>query len=308
MTVTYAILGAGQRGTIYGRWIAAHPDRARVVAIADPDPVARERLAAECGVPAGAVFASWQELLGAGTDADSAIIATQDRDHVAPALAALAAGHHVLLEKPMALTAEDCRAIARAATASDRLFAVCHVLRYTRYTRLVRRLIAEGAIGEPVSMQHLEPVGWFHFAHSFVRGNWRNEATSSPFLLAKCTHDLDWMAHVMGTTVARVASFGSLRHFTAANAPEGATNRCTTCGLDRRGRGQRPHARGRRRRGDPGGPPRGVRRGGVAAQWPGGWCQWGYVLTTGRAIAGHSREAVQKCPITSVDHREDKLA
>ncbi|MBB1494568.1 Gfo/Idh/MocA family oxidoreductase [Propioniciclava sp. MC1595] len=229
MTVTYAILGAGQRGTIYGRWIAAHPDRARVVAIADPDPVARERLAAECVVPAGAVFASWQELLGAGTDADSAIIATQDRDHVAPALAALAAGHHVLLEKPMALTAEDCRAIARAATASDRLFAVCHVLRYTRYTRLVRRLIAEGAIGEPVSMQHLEPVGWFHFAHSFVRGNWRNEATSSPFLLAKCTHDLDWMAHVMGTTVARVASFGSLRHFTAANAPEGATDRCTTC-------------------------------------------------------------------------------
>lgn len=229
MTVSHVIIGAGQRGTVYGRWIAAHPDEARVVAIAEPDPVARGRLAAECGVPDSGLYESWADLIAARPDADSAIIATQDQDHVGPALAALDAGYDVLLEKPMALTPADCTTIAEAATASGRLFAVCHVLRYTRYTQLVRGLLEQGAIGEPVNIQHLEPVGWFHFAHSFVRGNWRNEASSSPFLLAKCTHDLDWMAHVMGTTVARVASFGSLRHFTPANAPEGATDRCVTC-------------------------------------------------------------------------------
>ena len=76
--------------------------------------------------------------------------------------------------------------------------AVAHVLRYTPYTRLVRRLLDEGALGEVVSVQHLEPVGFWHHAHSYVRGNWRREDEAGPMLLAKCCHDLDWLSHVIG--------------------------------------------------------------------------------------------------------------
>ena len=53
------------------------------------------------------------------------------------------------------------------------------------------RLLRSGLIGEVLNVQHLEPIGWFHYAHSFVRGNWRRERESSCLLLAKCCHDVD---------------------------------------------------------------------------------------------------------------------
>ena len=93
------------------------------------------------------------------------------------------------------------------------IFAACHVLLYTDFTIRLKALLDAGTIGEVISIQHLEPVGWWHQAHSFVRGNWAVEGESSFMLLAKCCHDLDWLRHVMGRPCRRVASFGSLHHF-----------------------------------------------------------------------------------------------
>ncbi len=80
-------------------------------------------------------------------------------------------------------------------------------------------------------MQHLEPVGWWHYAHSFVRGNWRREATSAAMLLAKSCHDLDWISYVTGRRIHR-ASFGALKHFRPENRPAGAADRCVDCGVE----------------------------------------------------------------------------
>lgn len=228
--VRLAIVGCGSRGHGYANWALAHPERARVVAIAEPDPARREQMA-EHRIAPELVFDDWHELLAAGRVADAVIVATQDALHVEPAIAFLDAGWDVLLEKPMAPTADECRRIADAARRGDGLFAVCHVLQYTPYTRMLRQLLADGAIGEIVSIQHLEPVGWWHMAHSFVRGNWRNEAASSPMLLAKSCHDIAWLEHVVGEPISHSASFGSLKHFRPENRPEGAADRCLDCPL-----------------------------------------------------------------------------
>jgi predicted dehydrogenase len=156
-------------------------------------------------------------------------VTTQDGDHVGPALAAAAMGYHILLEKPIAPTEAETRAVIEAAEAAGVLLTVCHVLRYTPHTIALRRLLAEGAIGEVQSIEHLEPVGWWHAAHSFVRGNWRNEGLSSPMLLAKSCHDLDWLLAVAGRPCERIASFGSLSYFNRAHQPEGAADRCLEC-------------------------------------------------------------------------------
>jgi predicted dehydrogenase len=129
----------------------------------------------------------------------------------------------------MAPTAEACRNIVAAVKEAGVMMAVCHVLRYTSYTSVIKKLIDDGEIGEIMTIQHLEPLGYWHHAHSYVRGNWRNEAESSPMLLAKSCHDVDWLRGIMGKKCTAVHSFGTLRHFKASEKPAGAADRCMDC-------------------------------------------------------------------------------
>ncbi|GAA2210269.1 Gfo/Idh/MocA family oxidoreductase [Nonomuraea monospora] len=223
--VTLAVVGAGSRGTSYARH-AVGTGRARVVAVADPLAGRRDRF------PGAAPYADWRELAALPRQADAVIIATQDRDHVEPAVRFAELGYDILLEKPMAVSEDDCRAIVAAAERSGAVFAVCHVLRYTPYTRALKALLDEGRIGEVVSVQHLEPVGWWHQAHSYVRGNWRRADESTFMLLAKSCHDLDWLVHLTGKQVTRVSSFGGLHHFRPENRPAGAADRCLDCSVE----------------------------------------------------------------------------
>jgi predicted dehydrogenase len=229
--VTLALVGAGLRGQTYARHAVA-TGQGRVVAVAEPDPRRRASVAAEFEIPADRVHADWAELAAAGRLAEAAILATQDRLHLAPAVALADLGYHLLLEKPMAPTETEAAEIAAAAVRNGVILAVCHVLRYTPYTKLVKGLLDEGRIGRLVSVEHLEPVGWWHHAHSFVRGNWRREDESGPMLLTKSCHDIDWLVHLFGGLPERVSSFGSRTHFRAGQRPEGAADRCLDCPVE----------------------------------------------------------------------------
>lgn len=231
--VRLALIGAGDRGNAYARWALAHPGRARFVAVAEPDPDRRARFAAAHGIDPAAQHDDWRQLLDDGDLAvDAVVIATQDAGHADPAVAAAGRGLHIMLEKPLAPTPQECVRIVDAVHEADVMLAVCHVLRYAPYTRLVKHLIDSGAIGDVVSVQHHEPVGFWHQAHSFVRGNWRREDLSSFMLLAKSCHDMDWLQHIVGRDIARVSSFGGLRHFRPENRPAGAADRCLDCAVE----------------------------------------------------------------------------
>lgn len=229
--VRLLIVGAGNRGAQYARYAQHYPGAAQIVAVAEPRDFQREQLAALHNIPAANVVHDWRALAERPRFADGVIIATQDAMHTEPAIAFAERGYHLLLEKPMAPTADDCRQIVAAVQRNGVMLAVCHVMRYTRYTQALKRLVEAGRIGTVVSMQHLEPVGFWHQAHSFVRGNWRNEAQSSPMLLAKSCHDLDWIRYVIGRRCTQVSSFGSLRHFRADQRPPGAADRCLDCAI-----------------------------------------------------------------------------
>lgn len=229
--VTLALVGAGIRGQSYARHAVAS-GAGRLVAVAEPDPGRRAAAAREFGIPGTRVYAGWAEMAADGRLADAAIVATQDRDHAAPAIALAGQGYHLLLEKPMAPTEAEAAAITRAAERAGVMLAVCHVLRYTPHTRTLKSLLEEGRIGRLVSVQHLEPVGWWHQAHSFVRGNWRRSDTSAPMLLTKCCHDVDWLMYLFGRAPVRVSSFGGLTHFRPEDAPAGAAGRCLDCPVE----------------------------------------------------------------------------
>ncbi len=226
------VVGAGSRGSAYATYARQHPEQLQIVGVAEPRDFYRERLADEYDIPYDNVCTDWAELAARPKFADGVIIATQDALHVDPALAFADQGYHLLLEKPMAPNPDDCRRIVAAAKRNAIIFGVCHVMRYTPYTRHLKALLDAGRIGAIVSIQHLEPVGYWHQAHSFVRGNWRNAAQSSPMLLAKSCHDLDWLRYLMGQPCVQVASFGNLKHFRPEEKPEGAADRCLDCPVE----------------------------------------------------------------------------
>ncbi len=227
--VTIAIIGAGKRGEAYANYARLHPDQLRVVAVAEPRDLLRARLAEAHGIKPEHCFRSYEELAQAPRLSDAVAICTQDRMHLAPVEKLAPKGYAILLEKPMSPDLSECEKIVACIKEHGNAFAVCHVLLYTDLTTKLRELVRGGAIGEIVSIQHTEPVAWWHQAHSFVRGNWRNEEDSSFMLLAKSCHDMDWMRHIVNRRCTRVASFGSLRHFKASEKPEGAADRCWDC-------------------------------------------------------------------------------
>ncbi|MGC8967960.1 MAG: Gfo/Idh/MocA family protein [Thermus sp.] len=227
--VNLVVVGAGSRGFALAQYARHRPDRARVVAVAEPREAHREAFARAFGLEGGRVFRDWRELVEAPRLGEAAIVALPDRLHAEAAVALMEKGYHLLLEKPIAPTWEEVERVAEAKARTGRMVALAHVLRYTPYARRLKALLEEGAIGEVVSAQHLEPVGHWHFAHSFVRGNWRREGESSPFLLAKSVHDLDWLLFLLPGRVRRVASFGGLYHFRPENRPKGAAERCLHC-------------------------------------------------------------------------------
>ncbi len=228
-SVSLLVVGAGDRGNVYADYARMHPDAGHVVAVAEPNSTARAAFAERHALPPARCFSDWTEALAAGRHADAVVIATPDRLHASPAVAFADAGWNTLLEKPLAPTPRECSQVVAAAKRNGIVFAVCHVLRYTKYTAVLKQLISEGRIGDVVGAQRLEPVGWWHFAHAYVRGNWSREADSSPVLLAKCCHDLDWLRYVFGVPCERIASFASLRHFRREQMPAGAAPRCLDC-------------------------------------------------------------------------------
>ena len=230
--VRVIIVGAGNRGQTYANYIKRNPKLGKVEGVAEPRPHYREKIVQVHNIPEQNIYSDWKEIVTRDKFADAVIIATQDHMHTEPAIAFANKGYHILLEKPMATTENECRLIIKAAKRNKIHFSVCHVLRYTPFTQKLKTLIDSGLIGEMVNIQHLEPVGYWHQAHSYVRGNWRNEAESSFMLMTKSCHDLDWIRYIMGTPCRTVSSFGALNHFRKENKPENAAQRCLDCSFE----------------------------------------------------------------------------
>ena len=225
--VTFAICGCGARGLeAYAPYQLTHPEEMKVVAGADVRPERLELLQKRFGVPAGMCFPSDEALLAQPKLADVMIVSTQDRQHVSAALKALDKGYHILLEKPISPDLGQCRALQEKARETGRAVVVCHVLRYTKFYAVLEDLLRRGEIGKIETIDAIEHVAYWHQAHSFVRGNWRNSSETSPMILQKSCHDMDILRWLAGKPCLRVQSFGSLDYFTPANAPQGAAKRC----------------------------------------------------------------------------------
>lgn len=224
--LTAIVIGLGSRGCVYSNAMKKLEDKFQIVGLADPLATHLNTVKQWHNVPQEQCYSSWEEILDQPKMADFAVIATQDKMHLAPALKAIEKGYNILLEKPVAPTPEECAAIANAAEKKGVKVLVCHVLRYTNFYGRVKQLLLDGVIGDIMSLIAVEAVGNVHQSHSFVRGNWHKTSDSAPMILAKCSHDTDIIQWLIDKPCKKVQSFGSLTHFCKENAPEGAPKRC----------------------------------------------------------------------------------
>ena len=181
-------------------------------------------------------------------------VCTLDESHIEVLLALAPLNLHIMCEKPLATSLDDCIKILKALTDvqsqhGPKIFSIGHVLRYSPFNRLLRKLLLEDrVIGDIISLEHTEPVGWSHFAHSYVRGNWRRETLAGDgSLLTKCCHDIDFILWLLcspgpGSLLDRaphtprsISSMGSLTQFKPARKPvaAGDATNCLSCPIER---------------------------------------------------------------------------
>lgn len=188
------IIGAGSRGTGYAK-VTGTSTNGIVGAVAEPIAYKRKLLGdkyiwGKAGSSEGQEFEDWKQFLVWETErrakahrgedvpegVDAAFICVLDEMHKEVILGLAPLGLHIMCEKPLATNLNDCVSIYKSLlpnlpdTTPAKVFSIGHVLRYSPHNRLLRKLLLEDkVIGEIMSINHTEPVGWWHFTHSYVR-------------------------------------------------------------------------------------------------------------------------------------------
>lgn len=224
-----AIIGCGSRGRdAYGKLFKKYPERWNVVSVCDVNEKNICNAMNLFGVKEDNAFLDEKEFFKAKR-ADLLVIATQDKDHVRMAKEGLILGYDILLEKPISKDKAELESLLALQRKTGKKIFVCHVLRYAPAFVKIKEIISSGKLGKIMSINSMEQVGFAHFAHSYVRGNWRNEAESSPVIMAKSCHDLDLLQDYIGSKCKTAYSLGGVKFFNKSNKPEGAADRCKDC-------------------------------------------------------------------------------
>ena len=226
--ITVVIVGAGNRGNVYGSYSLAEPDKLKVVGIVDPDPVRTKIMREKFDVPEENCFESVDEFVKRDKFADAVINGTMDHLHVPTSIPILKKGYDMLLEKPFAVNEEEMWELVKVAREEKRKVIIGHVLRYAPFYRAIKEHILRGDVGEITNIYLNERVSYHHLATAFVRGKWASEKQChTTMLLQKCCHDMDIMMWLMSETKpVKIASFGNQFQFVPGKKPEGAGTRC----------------------------------------------------------------------------------
>jgi predicted dehydrogenase len=190
----YAIVGAGAAiAPLHLRALGQLPG-AEVVGLADTSPERAAARAAETGCPP---FADHRAML-AELGPEVVVVCTPHPSHAEVSLDALAAGAHVLVEKPMADETAEADRMVEAAEAAGRLLAVSFQHRFRPSVERARRFVASGGLGPLVRALCVEP--WFrpaaYYRSASWRGSWRGEGGG--VLLNQAPHTLDLLCHLAG--------------------------------------------------------------------------------------------------------------
>jgi len=202
-TVKFGIVGYGKVAALHAKAIAA-THNAKLVAVCGRDPIKCETFAVGWGLAARGSIAEMADRDGV----EAVLVTTPHPLHKQNALEAAAAGCHVIVEKPMALTVADCDEMIAAAAAARVRLGVVSQRRWYPAVRRIRAAIDAGSLGVP-SLAQVTMLGWRdeeYYRSDPWRGKWDTEGGG--VLVNQAPHQLDLLAWFMGP-VAEVCGYWS---------------------------------------------------------------------------------------------------
>lgn len=228
-TIRIAIIGTGVRSVQYTKLCVSDVrDGVTVKALTDIDAEKLKQYAetyfSADSMPA--LYTDYKEMLEK-EDVDTVIICTPDTTHREITVDCLQKNKHILIEKPLATTLEDCIKIHESGVGCDKVFRLGFVLRYTHIYAKIKELVSGGTLGQILTVEAKEMLSHLH-GGSFFRRWHRYKKNNGGFLNAKCSHDMDILNWVIGSDPVYVSAFGSRSYF---NPIEGAAERCKDCNL-----------------------------------------------------------------------------
>ena len=228
--VKLAAFGLGNRTCKYLRYVAEHQNLVELVAAIDTDSSRFAFVQDAFNLPDDHCFDTLEALAESGLDIDACIIGTPDKYHHEMAIKAMHYGWHVLLEKPMGQTEEQCDEIVRVSEETGKMISVCYVLRYHPFFIKLKELTELPEVGAICSVRHIERVGKDRMTHTFIRGPWNKAEMNTSVFFTKCCHDVDFVLWLIGEDVVSINSAHGPRIF--SEAPRNATDRCLRCPIE----------------------------------------------------------------------------
>ena len=218
-----AVIGLGGRGLYFAKMYSGedHPGF-KLTAVCDKDPGCLVKVRNRFGESIS--YYDDMHTMLAEADVDAVIVATNDPDHVAPTIAALEAGKHVMVEKPLCQTVEDAKAMIAMANTAPGIFMIGFELREVSVFRRMKQLLDDGRIGE-VKIGHAfdnVSVGGNYFFHDPRK----QRAFYKSLLLQKASHSLDLLNWFMNSDPIKIYGIGGLDFYGGKEDPK---LRCRDC-------------------------------------------------------------------------------
>ncbi len=205
-----AILGTGAVARMHIDGYTSFPDRCEIAALCDMYPEKAEELAAEEGLKDAAVYKDYHDIL-VRKDIDAVSICLPPSVHAETAVECLRSGKHVLLEKPMASSLEECDAVLKAQEDSGRLLSVVSQNRFQTPVMRIKHLIDTNAAGK---MLHASVNSYWWRGENYYdlwwRGTWKQEGGGCT--LNHAVHHIDLLRWMLGTPREVYAFFTNLNH------------------------------------------------------------------------------------------------
>lgn len=233
--IRIGIIGAGLRGTYeYALHLDKYFDNCEIVSVVEKRKGRREVFKKIYNIKEDYVFENIESFLTRDRIVDGVIITSGDDTHYEHAKLLIEKGYDVFIETPIANTLDRLVHLNDLCEeGKENVFIASNLLRYNDVINQLKYIIETKELGDLINIQYNDNIGYWKFAHDYVRGNWRNSSDTSPLILNKGCSDIDTLLYLTGSKCKKVSAFGDLKHTTSENFKLNMSESCMNCSVEK---------------------------------------------------------------------------